>query len=88
MFVLNTPVVEMPRSGRRAAMVTIVISSHAQNIIEAAGPAENISLTVSGGRSSDAERMLFIERLYDARFLPTAEHMVWSAEVEKNYIDH
>jgi hypothetical protein len=160
-FVLNTPVVEMPRSGRRAAMVTIVIgelyaatwmrlahqswiryantydldliviacpldsseraaarspawqkllildqpwakqyeriiwldsdiviSSHAQNIIEAAGPAEKISLTVSGGRSSDAERMLFIERLYDARFLPTAEHMVWSAEVEKNYIDH
>ena len=66
----------------------IVIAPHAQNIIEAAGPAEKISLTISGGRSSDAERMVFIERLYEARFLPTAEQMVWSAEVEKNYMDH
>lgn len=160
-FVLNSPEVQMPRSGRRAALVTIVIGElyaatwmrlshqswvryanacgldliviacpldtsaraaarspawqkllildqpwakhyerivwldadiviapHAQNIIEAAGPPEKISLTVSGGRSSDAERMVFLERLYQARFLPTAEQMVWAAEVEKNYIDH
>lgn len=66
----------------------IVISSYAQNILQAAGPAEKISLTVSGGRSSAAERMLFMERLYQARFLPTAEQIVWAAEVEKNYIDH
>lgn len=66
----------------------IVIAPHAQNIMQAAGPAEKIGVTISGGRISDAERMVFIERLYESRFVPDAEQLVWTAEVEKNYIDH
>jgi hypothetical protein len=66
----------------------IVIAPHALNIMDAAGPAEKVSLTISGGRISDAERLLFVERLYDVQFQPDVEQMIWTGEVEKNYSDH
>lgn len=66
----------------------IVIAPHAPDIIEYAGPAEKISLAISGGRSSTAERMVFMERLYNTTFRPDAEREVWNMEVHKNYTSH
>ena len=66
----------------------IIIGPHAQNIMNACGPAEKISLTLSGGRSSDAERMVFLERLYRLPIRPEAEQRAWIGDVHKCYRSH
>ncbi|QDO96043.1 hypothetical protein FNB15_01570 [Ferrovibrio terrae] len=66
----------------------IIIGPEAQDIVASSGPPEKISLAVAGARSSSAERMIYLERLHNAQFLPDAEDMVWEQEIRKNYRDH
>lgn len=66
----------------------IIIGPFAQNIIKAAGPVEKVSLTINGGRSSDSERMLFLERQYKVPIRPEFEQSVWARAVQKNYNSH
>ncbi len=66
----------------------IIIGPKAQEIVAASGPPEKISLAVVGARSAPGERMIYLERLYQAQFQPGAEAMVWEQEVRKNYRDH
>jgi len=66
----------------------IIIGPFAQNIISAAGPVEKVSLTINGGRSSDSERMLFIERQHKTALRPEFEQNVWARSVQKNYASH
>lgn len=66
----------------------IIIGPLAQDIVAASGPAEKVGLVIAGARSSSSERMVFLEQLHAARFLPDAEHMLWDEEVKKNYRDH
>lgn len=66
----------------------IIIGPQALDIVAASGPPEKISLAVAGMRHSSDERMIYLERLYNAQFLPDAGDMVWEQEVRKNYRDH
>jgi hypothetical protein len=66
----------------------IIIGPFAQNIIQAAGPVEKVGVTLNGGRSSDSERMLFLERQYKTPILPEFEQDVWARAVQKNYASH
>ncbi len=66
----------------------IIIGPLAQDIVVASGPAEKVSLVIAGSRSSSSERMVLLEQLHAARFMPDAEHMIWDQEVMKNYRDH
>ncbi len=66
----------------------IIIGPLAQDIVVASGPAEKVSLVIAGSRSSSSERMVLLEQLHAARFMPDAEQMIWDQEVMKNYRDH
>jgi hypothetical protein len=66
----------------------IIIGPDAPDIMKACGPAGKISLTISGSRSSDSERMLFLERLYRLPIRPEAERRVWTSDIRKNYGIH
>jgi hypothetical protein len=85
-------ILNQPWSGHYERIVwldsDIIIGRFAQNIIKAAGPVEKISLTVNGGRSSDSERMVFLERQHSVPIRPDAERDVWTRAVEKNYHSH
>ncbi|MCW0235414.1 MAG: hypothetical protein OJJ21_17580 [Ferrovibrio sp.] len=66
----------------------IIIAGHAPQIMQHAGPPDKISLSIAGDRISDAERMIFLERLFRIQVTPNSERDIWIWEMQKNYRDH
>jgi hypothetical protein len=66
----------------------IIIAPQAQDIVKAFGPVAKIGITLSGGRSSDSERMLFLERLYRRPLRPDAERPAWVHDIHLSYDKH
>jgi hypothetical protein len=63
----------------------ILISPRALNIFEYATDPTKIGLCVNGGRLSEAERLIYLERLYGVQFRADMAAMAWSQETYKHY---
>ena len=64
----------------------IMISSRALNIFEYATDPAKIGICDNGGRLSQAERLIYIERLHNCQFRADAADMAWTEEVRKHYL--
>jgi len=64
----------------------IVISPRALSIFDYAPDPAKIGICVNGGRLSDAEKLIYIERLYNIQFRADMAEMAWSEEVYKHYL--
>jgi len=63
----------------------ILMSPRALDIFEYAPDPAKIGICVNGGRLSDAERLIYIERLYDTQFRADMAEMAWTEEMYKHY---
>ncbi len=64
----------------------ILISPRALNIFEYAADPAKIGVCINGGRLSQAERQIYIERLHGVQFQADMAEMVWTEETYKQYL--
>ena len=64
----------------------ILISNRALNIFEYATDPAKIGICVNGGRLSESEKLIYIERLYNCQFRADVADMAWSEEMRKHYL--
>lgn len=64
----------------------IVISPRALNIFEYATDPTKIGICVNGGRLSETERLIYIERLYGVQFRADMAATAWVQEIYKQYL--
>jgi hypothetical protein len=63
----------------------IVMSPRALSIFDYAPDAAKIGICVTGGRLSEVERLIYLERLYNVQFRADMAEMAWSQENYKQY---
>jgi hypothetical protein len=64
----------------------ILISNRALNIFEYATDPAKIGICVNGGRLSDAEKLIYLERLHGVQFRADMAEMAWTEEIYKHYL--